>query len=468
LTGYETDYVDRVFRDSFYSYYSSKLNDYKRNCIKVSLFNCKVDYSSFRNSEKVEKLKKQYLGFFIIRPTEPQIIGRSVISPAALKINNFLTCVANIPSTANSIKFDSVGFPHSSQDTETITCAETTIWAIMEYFGNKYPDYKHVLPSKIITTLRNVSNERQLPSHGLQVHQMSYALKEFGFGTKIYSREEYGIEFERLLSCYIESGIPLIVALDNDKYRKSPGADTLVKYVGHALLCTGHVHIENYMIDSLLKIHSSYSNINNLANNKNIQLFDLDDIQKQFVFIDDNCPIYQKCLLNTPATHYNDISWNICEISYFIVPLYQKVYLEAFHAKNFVLGFLIDSPFSLDNNLNITIRTFLTSSRSYKQYVATNELLNEEAKDEILEQKMPKFIWVTELSTKELLKTDKVNGLVILDATEPNQFNFKTLLLAFHSNFLVKYTKKERSLEKSPLPLQPFSKFDSNLKHITI
>ena len=48
----ETDYVDRVFRDSFYSYYSSKLNDYKRNCIKVSLFNCKVDYSSFRNSEK--------------------------------------------------------------------------------------------------------------------------------------------------------------------------------------------------------------------------------------------------------------------------------------------------------------------------------------------------------------------------------------------------------------------------------
>lgn len=34
----ETDYVDKVYRDSYYQYYSSKQLEYNRNCVRISLF----------------------------------------------------------------------------------------------------------------------------------------------------------------------------------------------------------------------------------------------------------------------------------------------------------------------------------------------------------------------------------------------------------------------------------------------
>lgn len=66
----ETEYVDRVYRDSYYAYYASK-------------------------------------------------------------------CV----TTCLGLKFYVKAFSSSSQDTETISCAETTVWALMEYYGNKYAEY---------------------------------------------------------------------------------------------------------------------------------------------------------------------------------------------------------------------------------------------------------------------------------------------------------------------------------------
>lgn len=34
----ESDYVDKVYRDSYYSYFSTKLKDYGRNCLRISFF----------------------------------------------------------------------------------------------------------------------------------------------------------------------------------------------------------------------------------------------------------------------------------------------------------------------------------------------------------------------------------------------------------------------------------------------
>lgn len=466
----ETDYVDKVYRDSYYHYYSSKMNTYNRDCIKISLFSQEILATTFDNIQDLKTLKDSYLGYFLLRPTEPQIIGRSVISPAALKTNNILMCAGNFSTTANSIKLEAIGFPHSSQDGETLTCAETTIWAVMEYFGNKYPEYRPILPSKILSVLKHISHQRQLPSIGLQIEQISYSLREFGFGSKIYSREEYKSEFEKLLSCYIESGVPLIIAIDNLRHKATIDTHSHLKYIGHAVLCIGHVQIEEHMIDSIPNLYSTYSDINNLLAKNNVKIYDLDDIKKQFVFIDDNCPIYQKAFLNTPTVHYSGLdqqSWHLCEVSHFIVPLYKKIYLEAYQAKNFIIGFILGSPFALDINSEVTLRTFLTSSRSYKQYILTNQDLTQDAKSIILEEKMPKFIWVAELSTKQLIKQNKINGLVLLDATEPNTYNFEPLILAMYSDSIVKYSEITRFLEKNPLPLPPFDKFDENLNHIS-
>ncbi len=438
----ETDYVDKVYRDSYYHYYSSKLPNYKRNGIRLSFFEGSIESNDFWDKEKHSKLQEKYRGFVVLRPTNPFIIGRSIISPLLLVSNDLSLCISKFHTTANGLKFTVKGFPHSSQDTETMSCAETTLWAIMEYFSNKYSDYQPVLPSKIINTLNKVSSERQIPSKGLNITQMAYALREFGFGVKIYSKAQYVGQFERLLSCYIESGIPLVIAIQGGS-------------IGHALLGIGRESIQNNEIDNILPIVSDPASA--------IELYDFDSIKKKLVFIDDNQPVYQKASIDNPAIHYDDIAWHNCEITYFIAPLYPKIYLEAFEAKNYVINFITNGPVPVINNSNILLRFYLASSRSFKDDIARNETFNDDLKGILLETSMPKFIWVAEVSSKDLIKEKKANGMIILDATEANISFNKPLILAAYQGNLILFDENGSNLENNALPLLEFRIFEHNL-----
>jgi hypothetical protein len=447
----ETEYVDKVYRDSYYHYYSSKLPNYKRNSIKLSFFNDKIEVTDFWTEIKHKELQDKYRGFIVLRPTSPFIIGRSVISPLLLKTNNFNVCVSKFHTTAYGVKFTVKGFPHSSQDTETISCAETCLWAIMEYFSNKYSDYQPVLPSKIIRTLNQVSSERQIPSKGLNIAQMSFALREYGFGAKIYSRNQYYTEFDSLLSCYIESGIPVIIAMEN---RSSGGS------IGHALLGIGRANIQNAEIDNISPVKT--------ISGKNIELYDYDTIKKDFIFIDDNQPVYQKASLEKPALHYSDSCWHNCEITYFIAPLYPKIYLEAYEAKNFVISFLTVGPIPLINNSEILLRFYLASNRSFKDQIAKNDTIQVDLKGILLEASMPKFIWVAEISSRNLIKEKKANGLIILDATEANIYFNKPLILAAYQNNLILFDDNSGNLENNILLLPEFHIFENNLNNFEL
>lgn len=457
----ETDYVDKMHRDIYYHYYSTKLDDYSRNCIHVSLFNTEITGDIFLEKEKINEIRKNndFLGFCVIRPTFPNIIGRNVISPKALiqKYNNFKTCTTYFSATASGVKFDVVGFPHASQDGEMITCAEVTIWELMEYFGNKYPEYSIVTPSKILHTLKNITYERQLPSSGLPVEFVSYILKEYGFAPKIFSKEEYRDDFSNLFSCYVESGIPIVSCI------KGNGGES-----HHAVLCTGHEK-ENFeeCIESVKQ---------KLEGEKGeVKIFDWDSITKKYVFIDDNCPVYQVAPFDEPINYIGG-----AEITHFIVPLYTKVYLDAHEVKSRIKQYILNRDlFYLAPNWddNIIIRTFLTSSRSYKQYIAQNNEIPVNLQYIIIHLNFPKFIWVNELSHLELVSNKEINGLIILDATEPRLTEHKSLILITNSTrvsykedgkikdvIIERCSEFEDEIQKKGLPLQPFPRFDSNIK----
>ena len=449
----ETPYVDKVYRDSYYNYFSSKLGKYNRDCIRISFFNGEIQDEMFQNNDKISDLQERFLGFIIIRPTEPNLIGRSVLSPKIKKETNFSICTVNISTTVNCVKFNIEGFPHSSQDTETISCAETTIWALMEYFGNKYPDYKPVLPSRIISTLNKVSYERQIPSKGLNIQQISFALKEFGFGTRIYSKIQFGKDFTKLLSCYVESGIPIIVALENNK-----------RTIGHAMLCIGHCKIDDTQIDTLNEESILFPALQKIINDKGIKFFDYDSIEKDFIFVDDNHAIYQKAHLENPAQYYGITDWDTCEITHFIVPLYPKIYLDAFEAKSFIMNFLFLGHLTIPVNSELFIRFFLTSSRSYKNAISLDANFNDEIKAIINETAMPKFIWVAELSTKNNLKQGVANGIVIIDATEAKIFYLKPLLLAIYNDEMINFDSSNKAIAKNSIPLYKNKIYSNNFR----
>ena len=188
-----------------------------------------------------------------------------MLSKKALLFDNFETCIHKENCVVNGIKLHIEGFPHSSQDQESITCAETTIWSLMEYFGHKYAEYRPVLPSLIINKLDQYSDKRMLPSSGLTPEQVSYALKDFGFGSVIYTKKD-DRDFFQNLAVYLESGFPTIVVLENETF-------------AHAILMIGREKFENNLLTKALESCDE-------------KIIDFSSLIKNYVVQDDNLPPY--------------------------------------------------------------------------------------------------------------------------------------------------------------------------------
>jgi len=153
----EYPYIDKHYRDTYYSFHSSKFANIGKNCIRVHIFDgeeqCLIE--ECLSKEDTDSFKEKYLGFFIIRPLQNRIVGRSVISPKALKNNDFVCCLTKFKVSIKGIIFEVYGFPHVAQDRETHSCAESSLWNFVEYYGTKYPQYKTILPVQF--HLRNLS-----------------------------------------------------------------------------------------------------------------------------------------------------------------------------------------------------------------------------------------------------------------------------------------------------------------------
>ncbi|MES2515886.1 MAG: papain-like cysteine protease family protein [Bacteroidota bacterium] len=410
----EYPYVDKVYRDSYYSYYASKHSAYQRDCIRVLIFEKELKIRDFSNPKKYKKLQDDFLGYFVLRPLRT-IIGRSLINPVAFENKTIKICLQKSECLVLGIKLTVAGFPHSSQDSETITCAETTIWSAMEYFGTRYSDYKPVLPSTIIKTMERIAVQRQLPSNGLTMEQISFALKQFGFGTRIYSKEQYDEELFDIIDAYIESGIPVMTGLESDE-----GG------FGHVVVLIGKQYQAGTAKFKGIKKRKL------MVSGKQTGYHDIAQLSSSYVIQDDNLAPYQIVTLDKPGAHYQDSASRGYKIDTVVVPLYPKIYLEAYVAKNLMLQILKDAVLGYQFKAGFVLRCFLASSRSFKNHIAKSATIGREIRSTILLSKMPKFIWVAEIYGKNgyVPFTGEAEGLVVLDATEANSTSVDTLILA--------------------------------------
>ncbi|MDX8341758.1 hypothetical protein SLH46_21340 [Draconibacterium sp. IB214405] len=430
---FEYPYVDKFYRDSYYTYFSTKHTAYKRNSIRLSFFTKGVDDSYFRDKDKKGKLQQAFLGFITIRPTKRGLIGRSLISPKLYRHNNFVTCLTSFSTLINGVKLSIDAFPYCSQDTETISCAETTLLNTMEYFGSKYPEYSPVLPSKIIRLLSSRASERQLPSSGLSIDDISFVLKDLGFSPKLYSKSVLDNDnlFKKILDIYIESGIPIIGAIENDN-------------LGHAVIFVGREELfKDGQLDDEFDNHD----------------FNFSNIIEKYVLIDDNYPPYTLADYTNITSHYTDESFANCELTSFVVPLYPKIYVDAELALKF---FEQLETYILSDDENYCTRLFLASSRSVKNSISYYEDLNHKIKDLIIETAMPKFVWVIEILDKESYNNKQIKGLIIIDATETNLDINDHLLFFIFDNSLIIFGK-DKILSKE-LEMNIFPIFANNLK----
>ena len=429
----ETEYVDSVFRDSYYSYFSTKLKSYRRFCVRLSFF--ENVFSSIDEylmlDEKI--IKDNYLGFLIIRPLG-KCIGRNAISPKAkaFPADSIKVCLADIGASCLGVKLRVKAFPHSSQDGEFMTCAETTTWALAEYFGNKYVLYKPLLPSALIESLQLHAVERLIPSQGLTIEQISMALRQQDFGCKMYSNTNP--RFKELFTCYVESGLPLAVAVNGGN-------------IGHAIVCIGRKNIDRTKI---LKKKNIFG----------VDYYVWNESIDEFVFNDDNMPCYQQRPFSNPTPYFSGVSLSP---SHFIVPLHKKIYLAADQAID-IANFFVAKDFN--STSDSVIRTFLTSSRSYREYIFRNKDIPIQLKLAYLRIDLPKFIWVTEVASRSDFDSNKVNSLILLDATSTLTARdpYASLIFKQNLNKITIYDKKSRSLQNLIVSLPAkFESFNGNL-----
>ena len=149
---------------------------------------------------------------------------------------------------------------------------------------------------------------------------------------------------------------------------------------------------QNQVNDPVNDVHYNASIANTEILDNGIKIIDNDSVNKRFVFNDDNLIAYQLSHLGTPASNYPSIDWQACTISNIIVPLYSKIYLEAFKAKPYIKNLLTNSPIRMPDNAEAYMRCYLASSRSYKHYLALNESFDKKLKELILSISLPKFI----------------------------------------------------------------------------
>lgn len=438
-------YVDSVYRDSYYDYYSTKHSTYNRYCLRMSFFDVgfkkEIDFADENN------IISNYLGFLVIRPLI-KCIGRNVISPKAkcAPKDGIRICKVRIDTSCLGIKLKAEGFPHASQDNETMTCAQTTIWTLLEYYGNKYTYYHPTLPTEIESILEPFSYERQLPSKGLTYNQISVALRNLGFGPKIYqsgNTKEKIERFRMLMACYIESGVPLAVALTNPN-------------IGHALVCIGTERVNK----------ADVTNHPITLGSKTLYSWNHTVASGNFVFNDDNWPCYQIANMSNPAEHYvvgGNLKWKDAQVSQFIAPLYHKVYLEADTAIA-LSEQIVESVIPGGNGL--VMRTLLTSSRTFREHITKITTLSNDQRLALLGIPMPKFVWVTELSTPDEFYNDKVSTLLLLDATGSKMANLsRNIILLLSDGLLYGYDKSCQSIVGKPTKLpKTFEAFAGNIK----
>ena len=418
--GIEDKYIDREFRDSYYTHYSEWHLEVARYCKRLVLFfDNLLEKINMHTEGDCENLASNFIGTIVIRPVKNAAIGRSLLNPSCgLCIGYVRTGEYKITYRGLELKTDA--FPFSMQDRTTTTCAEITLLNLLDYYSNQYSDYQFLLPSQISNTVKQIHFDRVLPTLGLSYQNISKVLYRTGFTPKMYwAKDNETLAYNspsdtrRFLSYYMESGIPVAIGLKRDSLKQ------------HSVVCIGHGICDKQFTD-----------------HKKGKIWKGDEKRyycasfysySQFIVQDDTQIPYSIMTEVEPERFCFEDEKSVCTIECLAAPLYKKMYMDAQRAEA-TIKIIFDSnrlsPAACCTRMKIAdsqdnpliYRLFLASSRHFKQSRVKN-IKNQWLKVLYAEVALPQFIWVCELYDKVGYEKDMAFGEIVLDATHSGTIN---------------------------------------------
>ena len=427
----EADYVDRNFSRAYIHSYSRIFKDQPRRTIRLHFFREKLTSFTVLLDEK--KLQKSYIGFCVIHPIQRGIIGRTVLPPPSERESpcSFVTCQSHFSVNLSGAQLKAKGVVFVQQDGRVAACATAAAWIAVKQL-TKYFELGLSVPSESEIT-QAATRHLLVPRWGsgppgLTIEQMLLALREMGLEPVSHEAEAYKNpeELKTIIYGYVESGIPPILLLE-------------LKNGHHAVVAVGHTYSPFHARENFVspKYHLStewcpaflvhddqmglYIKLKIKQNSK----------RKLKVFLDESDFLAQNKMLRK---WYKDAT-----LIGAIVPLPRPITLtpeKAIEKARSVFEIAFEAA-GRDYPLEPVYRIFLVPSNRFKRGLIPSKVkgLSLELVHWYRSTVYPRYIWVVELSTKDLWDKkdpDKLSviGEITMDpASPPDSFDFVTLHL---------------------------------------
>ena len=406
----EYPYYDSEYLSSYYSFYVKKFKLYEKKACRIHFF-----------------YKSIYKGYIVVRPET----GYSNFSKSYLDPSFFLDDKAYImlSSFKTHIYGDTIyvnAFPWMNQQKDFSTCAHVAVWSIMKYYGNEHTGFRDTNIGEIVEHLAEQPN-RKLPSKGLNLPQIAEIFKYYGL-TPLIIKKEKGKEevFFREMCAYIESGIPLIAAINVKEH--------IVAVIGHG-------------------------RIKSIVSGGKEGFIDHTEMIDSLIVNDDNrVPYY--CIKK--HAQQGDEEYTADDIDFIVVPLYNRIHLEYSIVYDRVKKYLLTK--NLDIPDSPIIRIYLSSANSVKEKAYQNKEMNDNLKDILLRTEMPRFVWCVDIASFESYAKQKTEARLIIDSTA--SASEESPWLVTHDRKKIVYYSEGDWTEIADCQIEPYTLFTNNLKEI--
>ena len=375
----EYNYNDKDYRSTYYSYYAKKGYRYEINCVRLHFFDDAVKLNGW--DLRFEKGPSSYFGYMVLRPTKLNTIGRTVISPGAVRGFHGHLIEADHKVHLLGHRLLVKGFPYMSQHSDISVCAHAACWAILRHNSERFSRYAEFLTYDITRMAHEIDPGGLLPSNGLHVGHAERIFAEAGtYPMLILKDDTEPGAFRRQLFAYIESGFPLFAEIEKEQH-----AVAIIGYgpgVGHTTKpAPCHFH---------------------------------SDRMQSLIVMDDNFFPYHE----VTATDAQGYGWQ--DFSAFIVPLPDKVYYPADAVDERAMLLATEPYFGFDHSAlgSPTVRYFLTTAAHLRKFTHQHRSqFDPELAGAVMELSLPQFVWIIEIASDEQARNGQIQTRAIIDAT---------------------------------------------------
>ena len=443
----EYPYVDKDYRSTYYHYYAKKGGVYSPHSARLHFFRKNVDWKESPQSLVVKgsdnptsdsALNADYLGFIVLRPTRINTIGRSMLSPHAMKGATGLLIEHRHKAHVLGYRLHVSCFPFMQQHTDIAVCAHAACWVILRHYSERYSLYREVLVHDISKLGREFDPGGLLPSMGItyrDAERIFAAVGNFPLLVVKGDKENDNCRFHDELLAYLESGFPLF------------GVQSAR---GHAVAIVGYRRDELTAQTNDRDFHGrAWDYVTHLA------------------VVDDNHAPYHP----VPRKASDGEDYCIDDFDAFIVPLPEKMFLPAAAAFRWASEARDESGFEhfehLAETKELVTRCFVTTTASWQRFVREQATaLPPDFVDVGLSLTMPQFVWVVEYATPAQRSKKQIQARLLLDATAGTRDPFPMFLLhdAKGALWLDRANKAPMQYQAFPAPVASIAEMESNLK----